>query len=129
MEFERQPDAAEVIKEDLRKGPSSDGEQAEADPSADTVMATVSPLTTCGAQQPGGGEEKAPRVQTNRHRCFSCNKKVGPTGLACKCGFVFCTKHRHAEEHHCSFDFKSQGREQLAKSVVGGGQFLKVAAI
>jgi AN1-like Zinc finger len=74
-------------------------------------------------------ESSAPAVQTNRKRCFGCAKKVGLTGMECKCGYVFCSKHRYPEEHACSFDFRTQGREQLAKTVIGGGAFSKIETI
>ena len=36
--------------------------------------------------------EEKPAV--DRKRCFDCKKKVGLLGVECKCGFVFCNKHR-----------------------------------
>jgi AN1-like Zinc finger len=83
------------------------------------------------AAAPAGDEPEssAPAVQTNRKRCFGCAKKVGLTGMECKCGYVFCSKHRYPEEHACSFDFRTQGREQLAKTVIGGGAFSKIETI
>lgn len=58
--------------------------------------------------------EKA--VQKNRGRCFSCNKKVGLLGFECRCGYVYCTGHRHAADHACTFDFASFDRDRLAKA-------------
>lgn len=49
-------------------------------------------------------------------RCFSCRKRVGLLGFNCRCGNTFCGLHRYAEEHGCSFDYKKQGREDLAKA-------------
>ncbi|CAI9759433.1 unnamed protein product [Fraxinus pennsylvanica] len=57
-------------------------------------------------------EEK--KVVSNR--CLSCNKKVGLTGFKCKCGNFFCGTHRYPEKHDCTFDFKVQGREAIAKA-------------
>ncbi|CAK7337194.1 unnamed protein product [Dovyalis caffra] len=48
-------------------------------------------------------------------RCEGCNKKVGLTGFKCRCGKTFCGKHRYAEEHSCTFDFKTLDRQNLAK--------------
>ncbi|KAK4345788.1 hypothetical protein RND71_035964 [Anisodus tanguticus] len=53
-------------------------------------------------------------VQSNR--CSVCRKKVGLTGFKCKCGITFCGTHRYPEIHGCSFDFKSMGREAIAKA-------------
>jgi len=33
----------------------------------------------------------------------------------CKCGYVFCTKHRIAEEHDCQFDYHEVQRAKIAK--------------
>ena len=50
-------------------------------------------------------------------RCGRCNKKVGLVKrFSCRCGNVYCSSHRHPEEHCCTFDFKSAGRELLAKA-------------
>lgn len=45
-----------------------------------------------------------------------CSSQVGLTGFKCRCGFVFCGPHRLAEAHTCDFDYKSTGREHLAKA-------------
>lgn len=50
------------------------------------------------------------------NRCFSCRKRVGLTGFKCRCGNTFCGLHRYAEKHSCSFDFKTAGREAIAKA-------------
>lgn len=55
-------------------------------------------------------------VQANRGRCFSCSKKVGLLGFECRCGYVYCSHHRHAADHSCSFDYASMDRERLAKA-------------
>ena len=67
----------------------------------------------------GGEEEDGPPerpVQKNPGRCWKCNKKVGLTGFKCKCGYVFCGAHRYAGEHECDFDYKTTGREAIAKA-------------
>lgn len=60
-------------------------------------------------------EEKAARRQKNTTRCYLCNKKTGLTGFLCRCGYVFCATHRHAEDHVCTFDHKAQARQLLAE--------------
>ena len=68
--------------------------------------------------------------KTNHKRCHACRKKLGLAGgITCKCGFVFCSKHRYPDQHTCSFDFKAHDRAQLAKDVVGGGEFAKVERV
>ena len=53
---------------------------------------------------------------TKPARCFSCRKRVGLTGIKCRCGNTYCGLHRYPEEHGCSFDYKTHGREALAKA-------------
>ncbi|OIT34017.1 PREDICTED: zinc finger A20 and AN1 domain-containing stress-associated protein 4-like [Nicotiana attenuata] len=55
-----------------------------------------------------------PAMQPNR--CSVCRKKVGLTGFKCRCGTTFCGTHRYPEIHGCTFDFKSMGREAIAKA-------------
>ncbi|MCD7446970.1 hypothetical protein HAX54_020748 [Datura stramonium] len=50
------------------------------------------------------------------NRCLTCRKKVGVVGFKCRCGSTFCGTHRYPEQHDCTFDFKSQGKEAIAKA-------------
>lgn len=53
---------------------------------------------------------------SGRNRCKSCNKKVGlASHFKCRCGEIFCPRHRLPEEHACNVDYKSAGRDVLAK--------------
>ena len=57
-------------------------------------------------------------VQKNRSRCFECNKKVGLLGFECRCGYVFCSGHRHAGDGHvCAFDHVAFDRKRLADTM------------
>lgn len=49
------------------------------------------------------------------NRCVLCRKKVGLAGFKCRCGGTFCSSHRYSETHECSFDYKSTGRDAIAK--------------
>ncbi|KVI05070.1 zinc finger A20 and AN1 domain-containing stress-associated protein 5-like [Cynara cardunculus var. scolymus] len=51
-----------------------------------------------------------------RNRCGSCRKRVGLTGFTCRCGTTFCGTHRYPEKHDCTFDFKTVGKEAIAKA-------------
>jgi len=62
-------------------------------------------------------EEWERRRQKDTTRCYKCEKKIGLTGFQCQCGYLFCAKHRHAEDHACSFDHAARGREILAQQV------------
>lgn len=82
-----------------------------------------------GGEGAAAGEPEAPaekKEQTDKTKCWYCGKKCGLTGFTCRCGYVFCSKHRYAEEHNCVFDHKEMGRNLLAKanpniSLDGGG--------
>ena len=60
------------------------------------------------------GEEAPP--PPNPSRCFSCSKKVGLTGFKCRCGFTFCSGHRYADAHACTFDYKAAAATLLTKA-------------
>ena len=40
---------------------------------------------------------------------------MGLLGFACKCEYVFCGKHRYAEEHACDFDYRLRQQVRLEK--------------
>ncbi len=46
-------------------------------------------------------------------RCFKCHRKIGLTAIRCHCQYYFCGRHRYAEQHECSFDYRRQGKQQL----------------
>jgi hypothetical protein len=53
--------------------------------------------------------------QTEKNRCWKCTKKIGLTGVRCRCGYVFCSSHRYAESHDCDYDYKANERRKLTK--------------
>ena len=68
--------------------------------------------------QPPAPEEApaAPAKQADKSKCWSCAKRAGSLGYECRCGFVFCSRHRMPESHECDFDFVADGKQQLAKN-------------
>lgn len=54
--------------------------------------------------------------QKDKTKCWSCSKKCGLTGFHCRCGYVFCSRHRHAEDHCCDFNHQRLGQEFIRKS-------------
>jgi len=92
------------------------GSSAVPEPPAPLVVEPPAPAVEVDA--PTAAATSAPEddrpKQKNPNRCFECNKRVGYTGFSCRCGYTFCGSHRHAEAHKCTFDYKAQGREQLA---------------
>ncbi|EXC20893.1 Zinc finger A20 and AN1 domain-containing stress-associated protein 4 [Morus notabilis] len=49
-------------------------------------------------------------LKIGKNRCKSCNKKVGLTGFNCRCGNLFCGRHRLPEAHACNVDYKTVPR-------------------
>lgn len=51
-----------------------------------------------------------------KNRCSKCKVKIGVIGFPCRCGGNFCSVHRYANEHDCSFDYKEHGQEEIRKN-------------
>uniref|UniRef100_A0A6N2LV84 AN1-type domain-containing protein n=1 Tax=Salix viminalis TaxID=40686 RepID=A0A6N2LV84_SALVM len=49
------------------------------------------------------------------NRCSGCRRRVGLTGFRCRCGELFCWEHRYSDRHDCSYDYKTVGREAIAR--------------
>ena len=49
------------------------------------------------------------------NRCSGCRKRVGFTGFRCRCGDLFCAEHRYSDRHDCTYDYKTAGREAIAR--------------
>jgi len=54
-------------------------------------------------------------IQKNKTRCWKCNRKVGITGIECRCGYIFCGKDRYASEHDCPYDFKKAHQKKISQ--------------
>jgi len=50
-----------------------------------------------------------------RRRCGVCKKKIGLTGFECRCGHLYCSLHRYADMHNCTFDYQTLAKEMLRK--------------
>ena len=53
-----------------------------------------------------------------RCECEGCNIKLMLTDMPCKCTKRFCSRHRVAEDHKCSFDYKAAGKVLLTSNLV-----------
>jgi predicted nucleic acid binding AN1-type Zn finger protein len=60
-------------------------------------------------------KENPKPVQSDKDRCFTCSRRVGPVKFPCRCEYTFCTKHRLPEEHACTFDHAQAGRRKLTE--------------
>ncbi|XP_024119772.1 AN1-type zinc finger protein 3 [Oryzias melastigma] len=68
----------------------------------------------------GAAEEEAP-TQKNRRRCFLCQSKLELVQQelgGCRCGFIFCMRHRLPEQHDCRFDHLGRGRRDAVLKMV-----------
>jgi len=102
-------------------------ETAEAESSNNDVSVDVAVAVAASPAVDGSGSAAGAKlVQKNKSRCWECKKKVGLTAIECRCGYVFCSNHRYADQHACTFDFKAADRAELARRNPGGGQFGKV---
>ncbi|KAJ6833756.1 zinc finger AN1 domain-containing stress-associated protein 15-like [Iris pallida] len=72
-------------------------------------------------------EEPRPSVRAG-NRCSACRRRVGLTGFRCRCGELFCGRHRYSDIHKCSFDYKAMGREEISKAnpVVRAAKIIKI---
>ena len=55
----------------------------------------------------------------DKKRCSldSCNKKLGLCGFACKCQMEFCSVHRDPLVHKCTFDFHTEAKNNLLRTM------------
>lgn len=57
-------------------------------------------------------------IKKYKMRCTECNIKLNITNsITCKCQKLLCYKHRYHTEHKCTFDFKENERNILAKNL------------
>eukprot|EP00829_Urostomides_striatus_P018284 TRINITY_DN6574_c0_g1_i1.p2 TRINITY_DN6574_c0_g1~~TRINITY_DN6574_c0_g1_i1.p2 ORF type:complete len:156 (+),score=23.36 TRINITY_DN6574_c0_g1_i1:64-531(+) len=64
-------------------------------------------------KEPNIQQVSVPQKKEQTQRCWKCNVRVGFLGFQCKCMHSFCTKHRHFDDHQCTFDFKSEGKNKI----------------
>ncbi|PIN14387.1 putative Zn-finger protein [Handroanthus impetiginosus] len=72
--------------------------------------------------------EASPPARREVNRCSGCRRKVGLTGFRCRCGELFCADHRYSDRHDCSYDYKTAGREAIAREnpVVKAAKIVKI---
>eukprot|EP00397_Hematodinium_sp_SG-2012_P011306 GEMP01011442.1.p1 GENE.GEMP01011442.1~~GEMP01011442.1.p1 ORF type:complete len:245 (+),score=52.73 GEMP01011442.1:79-813(+) len=77
-----------------------------------------------------GEPEKVEPAQEKRiydpKRCAECDKKLKITNThTCRCELNFCSNHRYAEEHQCTYDYRADGHNRLVceNPVVKGDSF------
>jgi len=62
------------------------------------------------------------KKKKKKKRCNhpDCKKKLSLTDYSCKCGKIYCTKHRLVFNHSCSFDWKKSHQTNLNKVLSDG---------
>ena len=45
-----------------------------------------------------------------------CKKKLKLTDIECRCGLKFCSLHRYAEKHECTFNWKEYGKGKITNN-------------
>jgi len=78
-----------------------------------------SDLTTGSQQTPeteANGSDPPKTSKKKKNRCTKCKINVGVIGFPCRCGGTFCSTHRYANEHNCSFDYREHGAEEIRKN-------------
>ena len=58
------------------------------------------------------------KASKNKKKCGECKCKLSLVQRECGkclCGGVYCSKHSFAEQHSCSYDYKTDGKKLLKK--------------
>lgn len=106
--------------ENIVNGSSSSGNDKEpvVVSSVDLQVKPVEPkvisVPESSASDLGENEDAKPKQGPNR--CTTCKKRVGLTGFNCRCGHLFCSIHRYSDKHECPFDYRTAGRDAIAKA-------------
>ena len=62
------------------------------------------------------GKETDKVCKKKKNRCALCRKKVGLTGMECRCGGLFCFMHRYSDKHDCKFDYREMGAQEIRRN-------------
>ncbi|WOK96602.1 zinc finger AN1 domain-containing stress-associated protein 15-like [Canna indica] len=84
-------------------------------PAPERLERSDAPVAISAPPKPEEDSPSSPLVQSS-NRCLICRKRLGLTSFRCRCGELFCPRHRYSETHDCSFDYKAAGKEQIAKA-------------
>ena len=83
---------------------------------ANTLANIVSPKLS-NSNERGVRVTSGKATKNKKIRCYDCRKRLNITNMfICRCEKKFCAKHRHAESHSCTYDYKSDGKKYLEKA-------------
>jgi len=75
-------------------------------------------------------EEKKEEIPVKPKRCQhdGCKVKLMLADFACRCNSFYCSQHRFAEAHKCSFDYRAVSKDILTKQMptVVGEKFQRI---
>lgn len=60
-----------------------------------------------------------PNLKNNKCNFENCERNISilDMELKCKCGCVFCLRHRHFTNHNCKYDYKNGDKINLEKVI------------
>jgi len=64
--------------------------------------------------------KKKKKKTPKRCQLKGCKKKLLITAFDCRCNKKFCNVHTSAENHNCTFDYKTFHRQNLVSGLGGG---------
>ena len=82
-------------------------------PSIEELKSKSLETSTCPKVELGKDKKVKKRKNICQHK--GCKKKLNIISYSCQCQKKFCGEHRLPEDHACTFDYKAQGRELIAK--------------
>jgi len=84
------------------------------EPAAEATASSSASMAPAAAEDSASSGTPSPKKPKNR--CTTCRKKVGLLGFECRCEGLFCSMHRHATDHECTFDYMTFDRDLLTKA-------------
>ncbi|XP_054162494.1 AN1-type zinc finger protein 6-like isoform X1 [Oppia nitens] len=106
-----------IIAQDIKLEGSANAENSQ---SSAVVKTNVDKELTNGSQQTpqtdANGSDPPKTNKKKKNRCTKCKINVGVIGFPCRCGGTFCSTHRYANEHNCTFDYREHGAEEIRKN-------------
>lgn len=68
--------------------------------------------------------------KTSRCNAVDCRKKLKITDIECRCGFKYCSTHRHMNDHQCSFLMNEREKQKKElKQIMNECSFKKIDEI
>ncbi|SOV13698.1 zinc finger protein, putative [Plasmodium sp. gorilla clade G2] len=74
----------------------------------------IKPVTLYNTEE----KDNSSQPVEDKSKCFFCSKRIGLVGIKCRCNHYFCSLHRYADAHNCTFDYKNYHKQQLIKNNV-----------